>query len=199
MGQYDRKDRFYEKAKSEGHASRAYYKIEQIQSKYQIFKTGDSVLDLGCSPGGWLEYLSKIVGNKGKALGIDILPLKIDIRPNIDFIQGDINDEGDISKVKELIGSADVVVSDIAPSISGIKFKDAYLSYELALRALDIAKEILKEGGHFVTKIFPGEELAAFKKELQSQFEKIHQYRPEATRKTSIEVYLIGKGYFNVK
>jgi len=195
MGQYKRKDSFYKKAKSEGHVSRSYYKIEQIQKKYQVMKRGSRVIDLGCAPGGWLEYASGIVGKEGLILGLDLLPIKINQRENILYFQQDINDEATIDLVKEKVSAADLVMSDMAPDISGVKFRDSFLSYELALEALEIAKQVLKKGGNFVTKIFPGEEFAGFKKELSNYFNQVKQYRPEATRKSSIEVYLIGLSY----
>ena len=195
MGRYDRKDRFYEMAKSAGHASRAYYKLEQMQKKYKIVRQGDLVVDLGAAPGGWMELLSKLIGEKGRVVGVDILPLKITIQKNMTFIKGDINSHDTIEELKSMLGLADFIVSDMAPSTSGIKFKDSYLSYQLAAKAFDISKEILKKGGNFVTKIFPGEDFAGFKKELSVYFKTVHQHRPEATRKSSTEVYLVCKGY----
>lgn len=195
MPKYDRKDRFYQKAKAEGHASRAFYKIEQIQKKYKILRSGDKVVDLGCAPGGWIQYISKIVGKSGKVIGFDLLPLSNLNLPNVEIDIMDVTDEKLSIIIEEKIGKANVVVSDMAPSTSGVKFRDNYLSYELAMIALDVARNVLKKGGNFVTKIFPGEEFASYKKELQKHFTKVHQYRPEATRKTSIEVYLIGKDH----
>lgn len=192
MGTYKRKDRFYQKAKEEGHVSRAFYKLEQIQKKFKVFKRGDKVVDLGCAPGGWMELISKLVGDNGNVLGVDILPLKINLRPNMIFIQEDITSQDVMDKITDKMDRVDVVVSDMAPSTSGVKFRDSYLSYELSMRALVIARKVLKRGGNFITKIFPGEEFADFKKEMQKYFEKVSQYRPEATRKSSNEVYLIG-------
>ena len=195
MSKYERKDKFYQRAKAEGHASRAFYKLEEVQKKYGIIKKGDRVLDLGCAPGGWLQLVSKIVGNSGSVFGIDILPVKIGRLPNVGVVQLDIEDSNIIGSIYENFGSADVVLSDMAPSTSGIKFRDYYLSYELAVRALDVAKKVLKVGGNFVVKLFPGEEFANYKKELEKNFDRVGQYRPPATRKTSIEVYLVGIGF----
>lgn len=195
MGRYDRKDRYYKKAKDEGRASRAYYKLEQIQQKHKIIKKGDFVVDLGCAPGGWLEYTSKLVGQGGCVFGIDILPIKINPVPNIHFLQGDINDEETLKLITREERRVDVVISDMAPSTSGIRFRDSFLSYELSASAFEIAKKILKPNGNFITKIFPGEEFAGFKKELEKSFKKVDQYRPPATRETSIEVYLVAIGY----
>lgn len=195
MGNYERKDRFYQKAKDEGRASRASYKLEQLQQRYKIIKKGDNILDLGCAPGGWLEVASKLVGPAGRILGIDVLPIKTVPRVNTVFIQADINDLSVSDTIKEKLGRIDVVLSDMAPNTSGVKFRDSYLSYELANVAFQMAKKFLRGKGNFVVKIFPGEDFAGFKKEMQKCFERVEQYRPEATRKTSIEVYLVGLKY----
>lgn len=195
MVKYIRKDRFYDKAKEKGYASRAYFKLEQIQKKYRILRPGDHVVDLGCAPGGWIQIVENLVGKSGKIFGIDLLPVTISPKEKTVIVQGDIYDESVISQIKETLGRVNVVISDMAPDTSGVKFRDSYLSYELADRALEIARAVLGKGGHLVTKIFPGEEFAGFKKELQNHFEKVVQYRPEATRKTSIEVYLVGMGF----
>ena len=195
MGKYVRKDRFYDKAKEKGYASRAYFKLEQIQKKYRILKAGDGVVDLGCAPGGWLQVAAELVGKGGKVFGIDLLPVTISPKENVTIVQGDIYDDSVITEIKGELRSVNVVLSDMSPSISGVKFKDKHLSHELAVRALEIVVAILSPGGHFVTKIFPGEEFAGFKKELQGHFEKVVQFRPEATRKSSIEVYLVGMGF----
>lgn len=194
MATYERKDRFYKQAKEEGHLSRAFYKLEQIQTKFKIIKKGDTVIDLGCAPGGWLEIASKLVGQSGRVVGIDILPVKIKNLPNVKVILGDINE----TKTDQLLSygkKADVVISDMAPSTSGVKFRDSYLSYELASAALQMAEMILVTGGNFAVKIFPGEEFASYKKGLESHFEKVFQYRPEATRKSSNEIYLVAIGF----
>lgn len=195
MGNYDRKDRFYKKAKDEGRVSRSSYKIEQIQQRYKLFKKGDRVLDVGAAPGGWSDVVAKLVGEKGLVFGIDLLPLKIQMRPNIRFLQSDIYDEKTISAIKSELGQADVIMSDIAPDTSGVKFRDSFLSYEMVVRTLEIAEQFLKQGGNFVAKIFPGEEFAELKKDMQKKFERVDQYRPAATRDTSIEVYLVGIKY----
>lgn len=187
---YDRKDHFYKKAKEEGRVSRASYKLEQIQARYKIIKKGDIVLDLGCAPGSWLEVIADMVGQKGMVIGVDILPLHINLRNNIKFILGDIYDEGVLKDIKEV----DVVVSDMAPNTSGVAFRDAYLSYELCMLALEAAQKHLKKGGNFVCKIFQGKETEDLKKALRKNFTKVHAYVPPATRQTSKEFYLVATG-----
>lgn len=192
---YQRKDYYYKKAKKEGKPSRAAYKIEQIQKKLKLINKGDIVIDLGCSPGGWLKEISKMVGTSGTVIGIDVEALRVEIPKNGAFILGDIMNSDAINQIcLRLTRNADVIVSDMAPNLSGISFSDAYRSYELASRALEICRGILKEEGNFIVKVFPGKELSEFKKMLQRTFKKVETIIPPATRKTSSELYLVGIG-----
>jgi len=241
---YNRKDHYYKKAKEEGFASRAVYKLEQIQSKFHVIKKSDHVLDLGAAPGGWMQVVSEWVGSQGLVAGIDLLPLKIPLKPNMRFVRGDIKippvpsfSKGGDSDIPPFAKGGeldippfvkggeldippfakggeldippfvkggeggfkyDVILSDMAPNTSGVAFKDAYLSYELCLMALDVAKKMLKPGGNFVAKIFQGEEVENFKKELQSCFKKVEHYIPPATREGSKELYLVATK-FNIQ
>ena len=193
---YKRKDYYYKKAKKEGKPSRAAYKIEQIQKRFNLIKRGDVVIDLGCSPGGWLKEISKMIGPKGTVVGIDVDALRVEIPKNGAFILGDIMSPDAINQLcLRLTREADVIVSDMAPNLSGISFSDAYRSYELASRALEICRGILKEDGNFIVKVFPGRELDIFKKSLKQTFKKIETVIPAATRKTSSELYLVGIGH----
>ncbi|MBI2341852.1 MAG: RlmE family RNA methyltransferase, partial [Deltaproteobacteria bacterium] len=132
---YNRKDYYYKKAKDEGRASRASFKLEQIQSRYHIIKRGDVVLDLGAAPGSWMEVVSEIVGDKGFVVGVDLLPLKVKLKTNMQFFQGDLNQTEEILSHLHQTEEVDVILSDMAPNTSGVAFKDAYLSYELCLKA----------------------------------------------------------------
>ncbi len=193
---YDRKDHYYRKAKQEGKASRAVYKLAELQKRFRLVKAGDCVVDLGCAPGGWMQELSPMVGPRGKVIGIDLLKLKIQVPKNAHFILGNIEDEAALSQIETLAGGkADTIVSDMAPNLSGIAFADAYRSYELAERALEVCGRLLKPGGHFVAKVFPGEELPGFIAKLRGCFEKVSAVIPDATRKTSSERYLVAQGF----
>jgi 23S rRNA (uridine2552-2'-O)-methyltransferase len=193
---YDRKDHFYRRAKREGKASRAVYKLAELQRRFSLVAKRNAVVDLGCAPGGWMQELSPMVGPKGRVVGIDILPLKTGLPANCTFIEGDINDEGKLAEVEAALGGhADCVVSDMSPNLSGVAFADAFNSFELAQRALAVCGRILKPGGKFIVKIFPGEEFAGYVAELKSKFKKVNTVIPEATRKTSSERYLIALGF----
>lgn len=193
---YVRKDYYYKKAKEEGKASRASYKIAQLQEKYKFLKKGDAVVDLGCAPGGWLQELVQILGPQGKVVGIDILPLKISTHANVTFLLQSIEDENIADTLFEILGrKADAVVSDMAPNTSGVAFADAYRSYELCLLGFEACEKLLRAGGTFICKIFPGAELPDFRKMLQQHFEKVSSVVPPATRKSSSEIYLVCLGY----
>lgn len=198
MPAYERKDHFWRLAKKEGKASRAAYKLIQLEGRLKFIHKGDRVVDLGAAPGGWLKEISRMIGNTGRVVGVDILPLKVQLPKNAHFVQGNIEDKGVLDKVRKYLeGRADVICSDMAPNMSGIAFRDAYLSYELALKALDMCHLVLKPRGHFVVKIFPGDELNEYKKKLGGCFRDVTTIIPPATRRTSSEVYLVAKNFIS--
>lgn len=193
---YQRKDKFYKKAKQTGYRSRAAFKLLEIQSKFQLLKPGGLVVDLGCAPGSWLQVVAEKIGPLGQAVGIDLEAIPPLPEKNSSFIQGDIREERTIQRLLAALGrKVDVVLSDMSPHLSGIKFQDHYNSYELAEQAFKVCRMILREGGGFAVKIFPGEELEQFKQNLKGFFGKIQTFIPDATRKTSTEVYLISKDF----
>ena len=193
---YDRKDHFYKKAKREGKVSRAVYKLAELQKRFRLVKKGDTVLDLGCAPGGWLQEAAPLVAPEGKIIGIDILPLKIQPPKGCVFIRGDLTDPEAQEAISETAGGpADCVLSDMAPNLSGVAFADAYRSYELAVLALDMCERFLRDGGNFAVKIFPGDEVDGYLVELKRRFAKVSMLTPEATRKTSSERYIVCQGF----
>ncbi len=195
---YERKDHFYKKAKEVGFKSRAAFKLVEIEKKFRLFKEGMTVVDLGCAPGSWVQVISRAVGSDGKVIGIDTDPIESVSEKNVSFIQGDIREERTKQMLLYELGrKVDLVVSDLAPHLSGIKFQDHYNSYELAEQAFKLCRLVLKENGDFVVKIFPGEELELFKNNLKGSFDHLKTFIPEATRKSSSEVYLIARGYKN--
>jgi 23S rRNA (uridine2552-2'-O)-methyltransferase len=200
MPAYQRKDRYFKKAKEDGLRSRAAFKLMEMNQRFKVFKKGSLVVDLGCSPGSWVQVAAKEVGPFGHVIGIDLEALPPFAEKNVTFILGDIREERTRQLLLADLGrKVDIVLSDMAPHLSGIKFQDHYNSYELAEQALQLCKVVLREGGDFVVKIFPGEELDLFKGNLKNAFAQIKTFIPDATRKTSTEIYLVAKGYKNGK
>lgn len=193
---YTRKDHYYRRAKREGKASRAAYKIAELRRRFHLVERGDIVLDLGCAPGGWMQELAPFVGPAGKVVGIDILPLKIGLPRNSVFIQGNLEDESSQKRIAEEVGTkANAIFSDMSPNLSGITFTDAYRSHELAVLAFDICGRFLKPGGNFVVKFFPGPESRELLAMFRELFSRVETVVPKATRKTSSERYIIAMGF----
>lgn len=196
MSPYERQDHYYRQAKAKGLPSRASFKIEELLKKYSLVKSGQVVVDLGAAPGGWAVMLAKAVGSSGRVLAIDLQPLNKIKEPNIDFLQADLFGEESATWLKEQLPQrgAHGFFSDLSPKLSGIAFKDAYLSFELCQRAWHLAQPHLRAGGHFIAKMFPGEESQNFLKELRAHFTSVKSFEPKATRKTSREFYIIALG-----
>jgi 23S rRNA (uridine2552-2'-O)-methyltransferase len=194
---YNPKDYFFKKAKAENYVARSVFKIQEIDEKFRIFKTGYKVLDLGAAPGSWSQYASQKVGKPGRVLGIDIQPIKLTI-PNSVFVTADMRDL-DLEKTMADNGIAppfDVVLSDMAPKTTGIRVTDQTRSLELCELALAQADRFLKTRGSFVCKLFHSDEFEGFRKLLRSKFGKVDALRPESTRKESKEIFFIAT-HFN--
>lgn len=192
MYRKDKKEEFYtQKAREEKYPARSVYKLKEIDEKYKIFKKGDRVLDLGCSPGSWLKYISEKIGDNGKIIGVDLAELNIIPAKNIIFIQKSIFDltDDDLGNKK-----FQAVVSDMAPKTSGIKLADEALSFELAEEAWKIAKERLLPGGKFICKIFESEIIRDFFREIEKNFKFAKRFRPQAVIRGSSEIYLVARG-----
>lgn len=185
---------FTMKAREEGYPARSVYKLKEIDEKYHLFKKGDKVLDLGCAPGSWLIYVANKIGNQGKVIGIDIKDIKIPLKENVIFIKKDIMNF-EKSGAEELNQKYEAVISDLAPSTSGIGSVDAAKSLELCEKAFDIAKIVLAFGGSFVCKIFEGESANNFFKEIEKNFKFAKRFRPKAITKRSKEFYIVGNGF----
>jgi 23S rRNA (uridine2552-2'-O)-methyltransferase len=191
-------DKFYKAAKIEGYRSRSAFKLLQIVRKFKLIKAGDVVVDLGAAPGGWSQVAHELVGDHGMVASVDLLSMAP--IAGVVILKGDITNEEIISTIQEALASkerkaVDVVISDVAPQLSGNKELDQYRSCELSTAALTIATELLKEKGNFVTKIFQGEYYPEFYKSVKEKFRSVKAYAPEASRKRSAEVYVVGKGY----
>jgi 23S rRNA (uridine2552-2'-O)-methyltransferase len=189
-------DEFVKKAKIEGYISRAAYKLLEIQERDQLIKPGMLVVDLGCAPGGWSQVINEAVGTKGRVIGIDLLPMQA--ISGVEFIQGDFNEQAIldllINKISDgdNISTVDLVLSDMAPNISGQKSIDQPRSVNLLELALDCALKILKPRGGFFVKAFQGEGIDAFIKEARQHFKTVKIRKPKASRARSSEIYILG-------
>jgi len=193
---YDPKDFYYRKAKKEGLRARSAFKIEEILRRHRLLAKGDAVLDLGAAPGGFLQVLAEAVGEKGVAVGVDLEPIRNLGKPWVRTAVVDLLAPGALERIRALHpGPFRLVASDMAPKTIGIKLTDEVRSLELVRMALSVAEETLAPGGAFVAKVFMGGEFPGLKKELQGRFDEVRVVRPEATRESSYEVYVLGKGY----
>ncbi|OGL39659.1 MAG: hypothetical protein A3C43_03225 [Candidatus Schekmanbacteria bacterium RIFCSPHIGHO2_02_FULL_38_11] len=193
---YNPRDSYWRRAKKEGYRSRASYKLIELNEKFKLLKRGDRVLDVGCAPGGWMQVALEIVGEKGFVYGVDIEKVESFHKSNAEIIIADISK----AKGRELIlnkadGMLDAIISDIAPHTTGVKIADQAKSLELSKEAFRISKILLKESGNFLVKIFQGSDIKKFLEELKLNFREVKITKPEATRKGSAEVYIVGKGF----
>lgn len=191
------RDEWAKRAHAEGYRSRAAYKLQQLDDEFGILSVGDTVVDLGAAPGGWLQIAAEAVGEDGTVIGVDrrrIDPLD-DTDASTVFLRGDVTAE-DVREqiVAAAAGHVDVVLSDMAPDISGAYDLDHARSIGLAEAALETALVILAPGGTFVVKVFEGRDLATYRTDLETEFEFVATARPAATRATSSEVYLVASG-----
>jgi 23S rRNA (uridine2552-2'-O)-methyltransferase len=194
---YNPRDSYFQKAKQEGYRSRAAYKLLELQQRFRLLKSGDRVVDLGAAPGGWLQVAGKIVGARGKVIGIDVQPIEAFREANIITLQGNLTKVETQQRIKELLGGeADAVISDVAPKLSGIRDADMARSLELNRTALQLAVQLLKPGGKLLIKSFISNELHGFTRELACYFRVVERTRPEATRRGSSEFYFCAKDFF---
>ena len=188
-------DEYVKKAQQDGYRSRAVYKLLEIDEKDRLLRPGMTVVDLGAAPGSWSEVAAQRVGEKGRVIALDILPMEC--LPGVTFIEGDFREEGPYNALLEALGEsqADLVMSDMAPNISGMKGVDQPRAMYLADLALELARNVLKPGGSLLVKVFNGEGIDAYKQELRKDFDKLIVRKPKASRPRSAEIYLLAKGY----
>ena len=187
-----KKDHFYKLAQKNDLISRAYYKLEEIDKKHQIIKKSSNVLDIGCCPGGWAQYVLNKSGSQS-VVGVDILPIEKKFNDNFIFYNFDLNE---FEKISEVFISKnycfDVIISDIAPNTSGNQFLDQANSYNLSFLSFQFIKSFLKKGGFFLVKNFQGEDTEQLFKEIKFQFNKAMYVKPNASDKKSKEIYILG-------
>jgi len=189
-----KRDYYRRTAKKEGFRSRAAYKLLEINNSYHIILRGMYVVDLGCAPGGWLQVAGKAVGPNGRVLGVDIRP--VDPLPNVQFVQDNLDDNFLAEKILDVMGrKVNVLLSDVAPNVSGVWQLDHARQISLTQRAVSIAEMILVRNGSVVLKAFEGEMFNELRDELKKKFNSVHLYKPRSSRKTSSEMYLVCLGY----
>lgn len=188
-------DPYVKRAQQAGYRSRAAFKLLEIQEKDTLLHPGMTVVDLGAAPGGWSAVAQKIVGTKGRVLAMDLLPMSP--LAGVEFFQADFNNEQSVQQMLQHIDNCpvDLVMSDMAPNISGITAIDQPRSLNLAEQALMFSTKVLKPGGHFLVKVFQGAGFEQFYQDVRSSFSGIKIRKPKASRARSNEVYLLGLGY----
>ena len=188
-------DEFVKKAQQEGWRSRAVYKLQEIQEKDRLIKPGMTVVDLGAAPGAWSQYAARIVGPRGRVIALDLLPM--DALGDVEFIAGDFREEETLAALEAALGDSSVglVLSDMAPNISGLSSVDQPRAIYLAELALEFARSRLRPGGGVVIKVFQGEGSDALVAEARRMFETVRQRKPKASRDRSREFYLVAGNY----
>ena len=190
-----KKDQFRRLAKDHGYRSRSAFKLLQLNKSYRILNKGYCVVDIGCAPGGWLQVALSEVGNKGKVIGVDLK--KVEPIANTFIFQGSIEDENIINSILQITNSnnVDVVLSDLAPNVSGNWELDHARQIDLTKTALVLSRRILKNGGKVVLKVFQGDMLDELIDELKKEYKKVITTKPSASRQVSSELYLLCIGY----
>ncbi len=193
---YDPKDFYFHKAKKAGLRARSAFKIDEILHGQKMLKKGESVLDLGAAPGGFLQILAEVVGETGLVVGVDLEPIRNLGKGWVKTAVIDLLAPDAIQQIRKLSPKPfDLVTSDMAPKTIGIKVTDEARSLDLCRMALRTAEETLKLGGSFVTKVFMGGDFPIFRAEVKARFAKVEVARPKATREHSYEVFVVGKGF----
>ncbi|MEO5702693.1 MAG: 23S rRNA (uridine(2552)-2'-O)-methyltransferase RlmE [Gammaproteobacteria bacterium] len=192
-------DEYVKKAQQEGYRSRAVYKLLEINQNDRILHSGMTIVDLGAAPGGWSQLARKIMGDKGTVIALDILPMEpLD---GVEFIQGDFTEQHVLDVLLDKVGAAvnaggvGLVMSDMAPNISGINSVDQPRAIYLAELALDLARNILKPGGDLLIKVFQGEGFDELYKELRASFKQVLVRKPKASRARAREVYMLARAF----
>ncbi|MGI9221299.1 MAG: 23S rRNA (uridine(2552)-2'-O)-methyltransferase RlmE [Woeseiaceae bacterium] len=189
------RDPYVQQARREGWRSRAVFKLQEIDQKERLLRPGMTCVDLGAAPGGWSQYVTTKLKGKARVVAIDLLPM--DALPDTDFIQGDFTEDAVLEELRALVGEqkVDLVMSDLAPNISGNRAIDQPRAMYLAELALEFAREVLAKRGDFVIKLFQGEGIDPFMADVRSSFTTVKVKKPKASRAGSREVYLVARNY----
>ncbi|MBN3564728.1 23S rRNA (uridine(2552)-2'-O)-methyltransferase RlmE [Aliamphritea spongicola] len=188
-------DQYVKKSKEDGYRSRASYKLLELNQKDKLIRPGMTVVDLGAAPGGWSQVAAELVGDNGRVVASDILPM--DNLPGVQFIQGDFTEESVLNEILQTLGDdlSDLVISDMAPNMSGMSAIDQPAAMYLVELALDLARTTLRPGGDFIAKVFQGEGFDAYMQDVKSSFTKVYTRKPDASRARSREVYMVGRNF----
>jgi len=189
------KDEYYNRAKQEGYRSRAAYKLRQLDREADLLSHGDTVVDLGAAPGGWLQVAAEEVGEGGTVVGVDFQRIRELDHDTVETIKGDMTEARTKDRLTDTIGEAgaDLVVSDLAPDMTGEYDLDHARSVHLARQAFDVAEDVLATDGDFAVKVFQGQDLDALREDIEPAFQYVRTMSPDASRDSSSEVYLVGK------
>jgi 23S rRNA (uridine2552-2'-O)-methyltransferase len=196
MGNFKVKDHYFNKAKQENYLARSIYKLEEIDQKYKVLKKGNFVVDFGYYPGSWIQYTSSVIGEEGRVVGIDIQEVnkKLSGLTNVRVYQKDIFNISDLSQL-EVQDQFDVVLSDMAPSTTGVQSLDQIRSLNLVESVFGILPKFLKPGGNFVIKVFDSQNAQNYLKEQKTRFSEFSYLKPKSTRSVSKEFFVIGKQF----
>ena len=190
-----RGDPFVRKAREQGYRSRAAYKLQEIAGRDRLLRSGQLVLDLGAAPGGWSQIAASRVAPRGRVVAVDLLPM--DPIPGVLIVQGDFRDAGTRSRLREALdgGRADLILSDMAPNLEGVRSADAAMSLSIATSVFEAAAEWLAPGGALLVKVFEGPEVSTLRRSMTQAFVSVRVRKPEASRARSSEIYLMAKGF----
>nr|WP_234934738.1 23S rRNA (uridine(2552)-2'-O)-methyltransferase RlmE [Pseudomonas savastanoi] len=188
-------DKYVKMAQKDGYRSRASYKLLEIQEKDKLIRPGMTVIDLGAAPGGWSQVTSRLIGGQGRLIASDIL--EMDSIPDVTFIQGDFTEDKILEQILEAVGNTqvDLVISDMAPNMSGLSAVDMPRAMFLCELALDLAGRVLRPGGDFLIKVFQGEGFDVYHKDIRKLFDKVQMRKPSSSRDRSREQYLLARGF----
>jgi len=188
-------DEFVKRSQQDGYRSRAVYKLEEIDKKDHLLKPGTVVIDLGSAPGGWSQYVARKLKGKGRIIALDILPM--DPMENVEFIQGDFLDDDVFQQLLNTLGDSqpDLVISDMAPNMSGQQAVDIPRAMYMSELALDLSQQVLKPGGGLLVKLFQGDGFDAYLKLVREQFGRVVMRKPKASRDRSREIYMLATGF----
>jgi len=193
---YERKDAHYRRARAEGYRARSVYKLTELDRRWRLLRRGDAVIDLGAWPGAWLQLARERVGAEGRVVGVDLAKIEKLPAPNVAVVVGDVREPATAEAILERLGRpADVVLSDLAPKLTGIRATDEARSQELNETTLTLLPRLLAPGGRFVMKTFMSGDFEATLRAARALFDEVKTTRPDATRRGSSELYVIALGF----